>query len=99
MSGEILKKIRKTKNVADLEKLIESGNLASIVEAIRHESLGPKIHSRFVRDTRSSVRFEIAGHSAVAKELLEKLSLDKNQLVRSTAKARLAEAAKGENES
>lgn len=96
MSADLLKKIRKAKSVAELNEAIDAGNLACLVEAIRHESLGPKIHSRFLNDSRSSIRYEVASHKGASLDVLESLSNDKNHVVRIKAKERLAQA-KSEN--
>ncbi len=84
------KKIRAAKNLEQVEGFLASDNLASLVEIIRHETLGPLIHMKYARDKRSSVRFEIASQKTTTKDVLIELKKDPNQLVRTTAKDSLA---------
>jgi hypothetical protein len=92
------KKIRSAKSLEQVEEFLASDNLASLVEVIRHETLGPLIHKKYVGDKRSSVRFEIASQKTATKDVLLELKNDSNQLVRTTAKESLGELLKENKE-
>jgi hypothetical protein len=89
--AEILRRIRNAKSLGQIERYLDGGNLACLVELIRHETLGPLVHERLSKHPKSSIRFEVASQKGTTAALLAKLSLDKNQLVRTTAKERVLE--------
>lgn len=85
----LLKLIRECQSLERAIDLVGGENFASIIEGLRNEICGMGLAPYFFGHNNSLIRFEVAKVKGVTVEILERLSKDKEQIVRIEAKKQL----------